>query len=65
VLPTSLEILNLAGGDPGDDETPHKFTGGIPPEWGALANLKELEMSNCDLDGKLLSTRIERFRILC
>ena len=54
VLPTSLEILNLAHG---------KFTGGIPPEWGALMNLKELNMANCGLDGKLLSTRPERFRI--
>ena len=59
MLPTSLEILNLAGGDPDDDGTPHKFTGGIPPEWGALTNLKELEMANCGLDGKLLSTRSE------
>ena len=53
VLPTSLEILNLAG----YGRTPHKFTGGIPSEWGALTNLKELNMDNCSLDGKLLSTR--------
>ena len=59
VLPISLEILNLAGGDPDEGETPHNFTGGIPPEWGALTNLKELEMSNCSLDGKICSTRSE------
>jgi len=61
VLPTSLEILDLAGGDPDDYKIPHKFTGGIPSEWGALTNLKELNMANCSLDGKLLSTRSERF----
>ena len=61
MLPTSLVILNLEGGNLYDGETPHKFTGGIPPEWGALANLKELNMANCSLDGKLLSTRAERF----
>ena len=54
VLPTSLEILNLAG----YGRTPHKFTGGIPSEWGALTNLKELNMAHCSLDGKLLSTRM-------
>ena len=26
---------------------PHKFTGGIPPEWGALTNLKKLNMAHC------------------
>ena len=63
-LPISLEVLNLAGGDPDQGETtPHKFTGGIPPKWCTLANLKELEMSNCGLDGKLLSTRAER--VMC
>ena len=58
VLPTSLEVLDLEGGDPDDGGTPHKFTGGIPPEWGALTNLKKLVMVDCGLDGKLLSTRI-------
>ena len=60
VLPTSLEILILLGGY----DTPHKFTGGIPSEWGALTNLKRLGMANCSLDGKLLSTRTERV-MLC
>ena len=47
VLPTSLGILNLAGGNTyyGDGgwryQAPHKSTGGIPPEWGALTNLNQ------------------------
>ena len=57
VLPISLEVLNVSG----VGYEPHKFTGGIPSEWGALTNLKELNMTNCSLDGKLLSTRSERF----
>ena len=57
MLPTSLEILNLAGGSPNFGGTPHKFTGGIPSEWGALTNLKELNMANCSLDGKSLRTQ--------
>ena len=60
VLPTSLEVLDLAGGDPSKGGIPHEFTGGIPPEWGALANLKELKMAFCGLDGKPLSIRSER-----
>ena len=60
VLPTSLEVLDVSG--PYDD--PHKFIGGIPSEWGALTNLKKLTMAYCGLDGKLLSTRTERLRIL-
>ena len=43
---------------------PHKFNGGIPSEWGALTNLKELKMFYCGLDGKLLSIRSERLHIL-
>ena len=59
VLPISLEVFNL-----GDRLTnTNKFTGGIPSEWGALTNLKELNMVACGLDGKLLRTRPERFRI--
>ena len=54
VLPTSLEILDISGGDTYDDgRDHHKFTGGIPPEWGALANLKQLKMACCGLDGAL------------
>ena len=60
VLPTSLEVLDVSGGF----RNPHKFTGGIPPEWGALTNLKELKMANCGLDGKPLSTRSERLHML-
>ena len=52
MLPTSLEVLDVSG----VEYEPHKFTGGIPSEWGALANLKELKMHNCSLDGKSLST---------
>ena len=63
VLPTSLEILKLAGGASWDEGTSHRFTGGLPSEWGALTNLKELTMANCSLDGKLLSTGTERLRI--
>ena len=57
VLPVSLEVLNL--GD--SNSNTNKFTGGIPSEWGALTNLKELTMANCGLGGKLLSTHTERF----
>jgi hypothetical protein len=65
MLPTSLEVLHLTGGSGGLYGNPHKFAGGIPPEWGALTNLKELSMSYCGLDGKLLSTRTEHFIFLC
>ena len=59
VLPVSLEVFNL-----GDHwRNTNMFTGGIPPEWGALTNLKELKMVACDLDGKPLSIRTERYRI--
>jgi len=52
-------------GELGDDwQNTNKFAGGIPSEWGALANLKELKMVACGLDGKLLSTRSERLHSL-
>ena len=55
MLPVSLEVFNL-----GDHrQNTNKFTGGIPSEWGALTNLKELQMVACDLDGKPLSIRTE------
>ena len=60
MLPTSLEVLNF--GERYDNI--NKFTGGIPSEWGALTNLKSLKMAACGLDGKSLSTRTERLRIL-
>jgi len=53
MLPISLEVVQLSG---------NKFTGGIPPEWDALTNLKTLVMADCGLDGKPLSTRSERFK---
>ena len=56
-LPVSLEVLSF-GEDYGNN---NKFTGGIPSEWGALTNLKDLKMVACGLDGKALSTRTERF----
>ena len=56
MLPTSLEILDISGGL----RDQHKFTGGIPPEWGALTNLKQLNMARCGLDGAFGSTRSER-----
>ena len=55
MLPTSLEVLDLSGGE----YTPHKFTGGLPSEWGALTNVKELKIVHCGLDGKPLSIRAE------
>ena len=58
VLPTSLEVLDVSGGV----YSPHKFTGGIPSEWGTLTNLKELKLAYCGLDGKPLSTRTELFQ---
>ena len=46
-MPPSLEELILDGAY----SEPHKFTGGIPPEWGSLTNLKKLSMKFCGLDG--------------
>ena len=60
VLPISLEVFNL--GDYSNNT--NKFTGGIPSEWGALTNLKELNMVACGLDGKPLRTRTERLSSL-
>ena len=51
-MPVSLAVLNLSGGQSRGEE--HKFTGGIPAEWSSMANLKELNMYNCSLDGKCL-----------
>ena len=48
-LPLSLEVLNLGA----VDFNTNKFTGGIPSEWGALTNLKRLEMVACGLDGEM------------
>ena len=60
MLPTSLEILDISG----EINDQHKFTRGIPPEWGALTNLKQLKMAFCGLDGAFGSTRTERLRNL-
>ena len=60
VLPISLEVFTL---DRYTSNT-NKFTGGIPSEWGALTNLKELNMVACGLDGKPLRTRSERVILL-
>ena len=46
-MPPSLEELILDG----FRWAPHKFTGGIPSEWGSLTNLKNLSMRYCGLDG--------------
>ncbi len=54
VMPPSLEELILDGGNPYYNQTPHKFTGGIPSEWGSLTNLKSLDLRNCGLDGASL-----------
>ena len=59
MLPISLEVFHL-----GDNfRKTNKFTGGIPSEWGALTNLKELKIVACGLDGKPLRTRSER--VIC
>ena len=55
VMPVSLEVLNLSGNDGQYGRPPpHKFTGGIPAEWGSMTNLKELDMAFCGLDGECL-----------
>ena len=46
-MPPSLERLDLSG----HEFAAHKFTGGIPTEWGSLTNLKQLSMAYCGLDG--------------
>ena len=50
MMPVSLEILNLSGGQSYGKE--HKFTGGIPVEWSSMTNLKELKMAFSGLDGE-------------
>ena len=62
MLPTSLEIFDISGGDFFRDH--HKFTGGIPPEYGALTNLKQLKMARCGLGGAFGSTWFELV-VLC
>ena len=47
-MPVSLEELDLDG----DRDNEHKFTGGIPPGWATLTNLKKLSMQYCGLDGE-------------
>ena len=59
VLPVLLEVLNF-GVNYGNN---NKFTGGIPSEWGALTNLKELKVAYCGLGGKPLSIRSERVNL--
>ena len=50
-MPPSLETLSLSGGEPKFRAHPHKFTGGIPTEWGSLTNLKHLKLYKCGLNG--------------
>ena len=50
-MPPSLERLDLSGLSGDFLGTHHKFTGGIPTEWGSLTNLKQLSMAYCGLDG--------------
>ena len=52
-LPVSLEVLNLGG----FSDNTNKFTGGIPSQWGALTNLKQLRMVACGLDGEICMPR--------
>ena len=64
VLPASLEVLDLSGSDGQYGRSPPcTFTNGIPSEWFALTNLKELKMAYCGLDGKPLRTRTERLNL--
>ena len=49
-MPPSLEELILNG----EYGALHKFTDGIPSEWGSLTNLKSLNMRYCGLDGASL-----------
>ena len=60
VLPSSLETLQL-GHDNLYASNNNKFEGGIPAEWAGLTNLKKLNVVDCGLDGKPLSTHTERF----
>ena len=46
-MPPSLEKLDLST----SYNDGHKFTGGIPTEWGSLTNLKELNLAYCGLSG--------------
>ena len=48
-LPVSLKVLILGE----DSSNTNYFTGGIPPEWGALTNLKQLKMVACGLGGEI------------
>ena len=49
VLPASLEKVFL-----GDQRAnTNTFIGGIPPEWGAITNLKTLKLVACGLDGTM------------
>ena len=49
-MPVSLEILKLGE----CSNNTNKFTGGLPPEWSSMTNLKELKMVACGLDGESL-----------
>ena len=60
----SLETLQLGPDEWYQDNNNNKFEGGIPAEWGSLTNLKKLNAVKCGLDGKIGSTRTERFGIL-
>ena len=59
-MPPSLVRLDLSGGY--GDENHHKFTGGIPTEWGSLTNLKELNMGRCGLSGARFDSRTRSAR---
>ena len=54
-LASSLEVLDLLGNELG---------GTITADIGVFSKLKKLDMSDMGLDGKLLSIRSERLRIL-
>ena len=58
----SLETLQF-GPDTTFANNSNNFEGGIPAEWGSLTNLKKLNVVKCGLDGKIGSTRTERFNL--
>ena len=60
-LPVSLEVLTLGEGN----SNTNKFTGGIPSEWGALTNLKQLKMVACGLDGEIRMLPAYMPRMFC
>ena len=60
MMPPSLEILDLSA----PRYEPHKFTGGIPTEWGSLTKLKELRVEAVQLELAADERRLARALLL-